>query len=154
MDKVFDIINATRKNFLNLVNGLSLEQLNFVPQDFNNNIAWNFGHIIASQQIICYVKANLDPSLHTWIVEKYKFGTGPENFITADEINLLSEELFLSIEQLYEHVKADHFKNYAPYTTRFGVEINNINDAIKYFSSHDSLHYGYSMALKKLVVNN
>lgn len=154
MDKIFDIINTTRKNFLNLVNSLSIEQLNIIPQGFNNNIAWNFGHIVASQQIICYVKVNLEPSLQTWLVEKYQIGSRPETFITQDEINLLSEQLFLSIEQLYEDVKADHFKNYEPYTTRYGVAINSINDAIKYFAIHDSLHYGYSMAIKKLVINN
>lgn len=154
MDKVFDIINVTRKNFLNLVNSLSIDQLNIIPQGYNNNIAWNFGHIIASQQTICYLKADVEPVLQTWLIDKYKMGSRPESFITVDEIEMLSEQLFLTIEQLSEDVSIDRFKKYVPFTTRFGVTINSINDAIKYFSSHDSLHFGYSMALKKLVVNN
>jgi len=81
-------------------------------------------------------------------------GSKPEAFITSDEIRMLSEQLFLTIEQLAEDVNIDKFKNYVPFTTRFGVTINTINDAVKYFSSHDSLHFGYSMALKKLVINN
>ena len=154
MDKIFDVINATRKNFLNLVNSLSIEQLNIVPQGFNNNIAWNFGHAIVSQQIICYARARLEPVLQAWLIEKYQIGTRPEAFIDHDEINLLGEQLFLMIEQLSEDIKADLFQQYEPFTTRFGVDINSINDAIKYFAMHDGLHFGYSMALKKLVVNS
>ncbi len=132
MDKVFDIINVTRKNFLNLVNSLSIEQLNIIPQGYNNNIAWNFGHIIVSQQTICYLKADVEPILQTWIIDKYKMGTRPEAFISPDEIKMLSEQLFLTVEQLGEDLNNDHFKNYVPFITRFGVALNSINDAVKF----------------------
>jgi hypothetical protein len=154
MDKIFDIVNATRKNYLKLVNSLSIEQLNIVPHGLNNNIAWNLGHIIVSQQTLCYSRANLEPVIQTWLIPKYKPGTRPESFITQEEISLLSEQLFLLIEQLYEDVKTYRFQHYEPFTTQFGVAISSINDAIKYIASHDSLHYGYSMALRRLVVNN
>ena len=37
---------------------LTIEELNKIPEGFNNNIIWNFGHVIVSQQIICYKLSN------------------------------------------------------------------------------------------------
>ena len=59
MDKLFDIIHAGRVKFAELVDRLSIEELNEIPEGFNNNIAWNFGHVIISQQMLCYVRAGI-----------------------------------------------------------------------------------------------
>ena len=55
------------------------------------------------------------------------------------------------IGQLQEDVRKDLFANYTSYKTMFGVELTNIDDAIKYVSSHEGLHLGYAMALKKVI---
>ncbi|MBC7887461.1 MAG: DinB family protein [Ferruginibacter sp.] len=47
-------IAATRLYFSQMVAELSVEDLNFIPGGFNNNIAWHLGHIISVQQSLCY----------------------------------------------------------------------------------------------------
>jgi hypothetical protein len=46
------------------------------------------------------------------------------------------------------------FNNFTPYTvsTYPGFALENIEDAIKFIVSHDALHYGCSLMMKKLVV--
>lgn len=151
MEKQFDVIVKTRTNFLNLVNGLTIDQLNKIPAGFNNNIAWNFGHMILSQQVLCYSRAGLKPRADEALIKKYQKGTKPEGFIDANEIELLKGLLFSLIEDLKVDMKENKFAAYQPISTAFGVDLNNVEDTIPYFSMHDGLHLGYALALKKLV---
>ena len=46
MRKEIDILRKARLKMLEKINELSLEQLNKVPEGFNNNIIWNMGRLI------------------------------------------------------------------------------------------------------------
>jgi hypothetical protein len=151
MDKQFDVIVKTRENFLNLIDGLSIEQLNKIPEGFNNNIAWNFGHIIVSQQVLCYTRAGIASRTEDWLLKKYQKGSKPESFIDSGEIELLRKKLFSLIDDLKEDMNDKKFEGYQPVMTGFGVELKSVEDAIPYFAMHDGLHLGYALALKKLV---
>src|SRR5258706_11833528 len=109
MDKQFDVIINTRNNFLKLVDSLSIEQLNKIPEGFNNNIVWNFGHIIISQQVLCYVRAGIVPRLEDIWMKKYQKGTKPENFISAEEIKHLKNYLFSLIDDLKNDMAENKF---------------------------------------------
>lgn len=149
MNKIFDILYAGRKKFAELVDRLSIEQLNEIPKGFNNNIAWNFGHIVVSQQTLCYIRAGLTPHLDDYLIDRYKKGTKPESFIPESEIALLKDYSFSLIEQLKADLEADKFTGYTTFATQFGVELSSIQDAIPYVATHDTLHLGYVMALAK-----
>lgn len=149
MNKLFDIIYAGRKKFIELVDNLSIEQLNEIPAGFNNNIAWNFGHIVVSQQMLCYVRAGLAPHMEDDLLKKYQKGTKPESVIPEAEVALLKDYAFSLIEQLKTDLEADKFTGYTTFATQFGVELTSIRDAIPYFATHDTLHLGYAMAIAK-----
>lgn len=153
MDKILEIIRGSRKALLALVEDLTTEQLNKIPTGFNNNLAWQMGHLIVSQQLLCYKLSNneliIDPSL----IEKYRNGSKPESFISAEEIAQLKHDLLAVIDQLESDLATDKFNNYFPYTisTYKGLKLENIQDAVKFIASHDGLHYGCSLVMKKLV---
>jgi hypothetical protein len=151
MEKEFDVIDKTRTNFLNLVNSLTIEQLNKIPEGFNNNIAWNFGHAIVSQQTLCYVRAGIQPRIEDSWFKKYQKGTKHESFIDAEEIEVLKKYLFSLIDDLRKDMSENKFANYQKVMTTFGVELTSVEDTIPYFSMHDGIHLGYALALRKLV---
>ena len=47
---------------------------------------------------------------------------------------------------------ADLFSDYTPYTTSFGLDLKNIQDAIIFNNMHETLHYGYIMAQKRAIL--
>lgn len=130
---------------------MSLEALNKVPQAFNNNILWNFGHSIASQQLLCYKLAKLEPKMPMELILKYRKGTKPESYIEQEELSALLGYSDSTMEALIADYENGLFSAYSPYTTSYGVDLATIEDAIKFVSVHDGLHYGYAMALKRLV---
>src|SRR5690606_6624868 len=96
----FQLLNITRKNFLNALSGLSIEQLNFIPEGFNNNIIWNFGHVVVTQQLLCYQMAGLELKVEPELTAKYRKGTKPEGLISEEELQKLKELAFPLLEEL------------------------------------------------------
>jgi hypothetical protein len=151
MNKQIDVIWGVRKNFLKLVDSLSIEELNKIPTGLSNNIAWNFGHIIVTQQGLCYSRAGLKPVIDEALILKYQRGTKPEGFIDAGEIEYLKTYLFTLIETLKEDMETGMFQSYEKFMTGFGVELGSIEDALSFDAMHEGLHLGYAMAIRKLI---
>jgi hypothetical protein len=151
MKESIDIIRGARKFLLNLIDGISIEKLNEIPEGFNNNLAWNFAHVIANQQILCYRNAGAKPVISDEIIDKYKTGTRPEGFIDEKEFENLKQFLLSTIDKFEEDSATNIFENYKAFDLKSypGVRLKNINDAAKFVSFHDGLHVGYSMALKR-----
>ena len=150
-DKSIDTIQATRKLFLTLLESLSIDELNIVPEGFNNNIIWNFGHVIVSQQILCYKLAGLPLKLDDTFVSKYSKGTKPEAIINDTELIFLKQQAVSLIDELVVDLEKGIFTSYTNYTTSFNVELNSVKDAVKFIAMHEGLHLGYAMALKRIV---
>ena len=151
MNYQLHLIRKTREHFLDLMNGLSLEALNTIPDPFKNNIIWNFGHILVSQQILCYRMSGLEMKIDPLLVERYRKGSKPEAAVTEAEVDQLKAYAFPMIDQLERDVQNGMFKNFNSYTTSMGVVLNSVEDAVAYDAMHESMHYGYALAMRKLV---
>jgi hypothetical protein len=151
MKESIDIMRGARLFLINLIDGISIEKLNEIPVGFNNNLAWNFGHVIANQQILLYRNAGAKPVIEDKIIDKYKTGTRPESFIDKKEFEILKKYLIESIDKFEEDSATNMFQNYRAFDLKSypGVRLKNISDAAKFVSFHDGLHVGYSMALKR-----
>jgi hypothetical protein len=145
------IIEKPRLQLLAMIEGLSLDQLNQIPDGFNNNIMWNMGHIIASQQGLCYVRAGLPLSVEEPFFNTFKSGTKPERYYTAEDLDNIKALLFSTLPQLEADLQTGLFKNYTAFTTRFGFEVTGIQDAVRFLAFHEGLHIGVISAIKKLV---
>ncbi len=141
----------TRKNFLNVVNSLTTEQLNHIPDGLNNNIIWNFGHAIVTHQLLCYNLSGNRMYTNKELVHKYRIGTKPEAPVSAEEIEEL-KKLALELVSIFEtDIQTDMFKEYKEYTTSYNVTLSNIEDAVKFNNVHEGLHLGYAMAIRKMI---
>lgn len=151
MKKQFEILKKTREHLLAVISDLSPEQLNEIPAGFNNNIAWNFGHMIAGQQAICYFRAGLPLFIDEKFFESYKSGTRPASSVDNIELGIIKQLFLTTIDQFEADYQQSIFLNYTPWTNRYGIEFLSINDLIPYLIFHEGLHLGYIMALKHLV---
>ncbi|MES2653663.1 MAG: DinB family protein [Bacteroidota bacterium] len=153
MNKIIEVIKACRAKWLTMFDELTTAQLNKIPAGFNNNLAWQFGHVIISQQILCYRLSGQAFVINEELIDRYKNGSKPEGYISEDEINLLKGYMLGTIDQLEVDLQNGVFDNYTPYTvsTYAGLKLENVNDALTFIVSHDALHYGCSISMKKLV---
>lgn len=148
----FEVLKITQNNMLKTFEGLSIEELNRIPDGFNNNLIWNFGHVIATQQILCYGLSGNKAFVSNDIIDAYRKGTKPEGFVSAEAYKELISLSEVAIQQMEEDYAAGLFKEYKTYTTSYGTTISNIEEAIMFNNVHEGMHLGYCIALKKVVL--
>ena len=154
MEQVFNFIIQGRRAFIELLGDLSIEQLNEVPAGFNNNIIWNFGHIVVSSQALCYIRTGVRPDTAIKFVEAYAKGTKPSYFVTAEEVAELKTLALESIQQIENDYKAGVFNNMTAFeTSTYKEKMSSIEEVLITTIGHDNLHYGYAAAQKKIINN-
>jgi hypothetical protein len=151
LNKKIEYLSQPRAKILNLLESYSLDQLNQIPTGFNNNIIWNLGHMVAAQQGICYKRAGLNTFVAESFFQAYKPDSKPTGFVSQEAVDEIKLLLFSSLEQLEKDYEASIFGGYQAFTTRYGIELANIGDAISFLPFHEGLHIGYIMAMRKLV---
>lgn len=153
MQKEIERIKKTRIYVLGLIEGLTSEQLNKIPAGFNNNIIWNMGHLMTSQQSICYLRSANKMFIDEKYVLSYKPETKPEEYVESTQIEHMKSLFLTAIEQLEKDYEDGLFSNYQAWTTSYGIEVIDIVDAISFLLFHEALHAGYIMAMKHPVLN-
>lgn len=151
MTKAIEIIKLPRLKLLEAVKDLSIEQLNKIPAGFNNNIAWNLAHLVATQQNICYKRAGLDIVIEECFFTPFLSGTKPERFIEAADIDIVKDLFFSTLDQLDTDLQSGKFNNYEAWTTRYGNSINSGEEAVAFLPFHEGIHTGYIWALKRAI---
>ena len=151
MNEKIETIRKTRAFLLSLVAELTIDELNEIPQGFNNNIAWNLAHVVAAQQGLCYVRAGLQPWVNEGFVSAYRPGSKPEKKITIEELEEIKTLMSTSLDQLESDLQKGLWTQYPAWTTRYGNELASIDDAVTFLLFHEGLHVGYVMALKRVV---
>ena len=153
MTKQFDILRMYRAGLLNIVKDLPIEMLNEIPKGFNNNLIWNLGHVLVTQQMLCYRLPQLPMALalEEDFIKRYVRGTKPETFIEEVEINFITEALMKTLETMENEHQQGFFNDYKPFNLRANLELTTVNDAFLFNLSHEALHYGAAIALKKIL---
>jgi hypothetical protein len=139
----------SRENFIALLDAFPLQALNRIPEGFNNNLIWNFGHVIVTQQLLCYKLSGLEMQVSDEQVQVYRKGSKPERAVSDNEVQELKRLGLMTIDQLRRDLEKDVFQDFHEYTTSFGVTLSSIEEAIHFNSMHETLHLGYAMAMRK-----
>ncbi|KRB54034.1 DinB family protein [Flavobacterium sp. Root186] len=151
MSSVFDTQKTIREILVKILDHHSLEQLNKIPDGFKNNLIWNIGHCIASQQILVYKLSGLPLQVSDELIAKYSKGTKPEADVSQEEVNEVKNLLTQTILQTEKDYNDNVFKNYNQYTTSMGFDLKNVQDALDFVSYHEGIHTGIIMSIKKFI---
>jgi DinB superfamily len=149
--KMFQLYQQTRQNFIRLIESCTLAQLNEVPAGFNNNIFWNFAHSVVSPQNLCYKLGNQPFTLAEEMMAPYRKGTQPEGAVTQETVDAFLDLAQHNIDAIFADFEAGKFETYTPYETSYGITLSSIDEALAFCITHEALHLGYAMALRRVV---
>ncbi len=151
MEATFKTWKTGRKLISNLFDNYSLDQLNRIPDGFNNNLIWNIGHIIVVQQLLIYKSSNTPMYISDDLVNTYKTGTKPTGETSQAEANELKELLVSLVSKTEADFKNDIFKTYMERTTSTGFHLASVHDAVEFNNFHEGMHVGYMMSIRKFL---
>lgn len=151
METEFKITRTSREIYAKLIEKYTLEQLNKIPEGFSNNLIWNIGHIMVSQQILVYRGAGQPLLISDDLVNLYMRGTRPERDATQAEVEQIKELLFSTIIKTEQDYHNGLFTTYTARKSELGFSLDSIEDAIAFNNYHEAIHFGIIMSIKKFV---
>ena len=144
-------VRQTRQNMQRLMGGLAIEQLNAIPDGFRNNLIWNYGHVIVTQQLLCYGLSGQKTFVDKSLIESYRKGTAPDGFVDQVAFEELQTLSTAALDQFQNDYVQGVFQDFKLYPTSFGVELSRIEEAFQFNLAHEAMHLGTMLAIKKLV---
>ena len=151
MESTLEIWKTSRNNYLQYFDKYTVDQLNKIPEGFNNNLIWNIGHVIVAQQGLVYKSAGLPGYIPNEIAVLYSPGTKPTGLTSAKEMNELKGYLFSLIEQTENDLASGTLSTYTPRTTALGFHLGSLQDALEFNNYHEAMHFGSMLSIRKFV---
>jgi len=149
MVQQFEILLITRKNILNAIKDLSVNDLNKIPNGFNNNIIWNVAHNLVTQQLLVYKLGGQSPVIPNELIDKYRKDSSALSNVSENEINEIKGLLISTVKIMQQDYNNGLFTEYSEYTTSYNITLDSTEKAIAFNNVHEGLHFGYVMALKR-----
>lgn len=148
---VFEHTRITRQRMLDVMGERPFEELIKIPETHNNNLLWNFGHSIVTQHLLSFGLCKMELQIPMEIVNRYRKGSSAKEGISQEDLKYFTENATKFIDLTEEYLAKGSFENFEEYTTSYGVTLHNIEEAVQFNSIHEGLHFGYMMALRKLI---
>ena len=149
MEATFKIWETSRNIYLKFFDNYSLEQLNTIPAGMSNNLIWNLGHVVVSQQKLVYALSGLPMHIPDSLFEKYQNGSRPDGKTTQAEVDEIKKLLSEMVEKTKTDFEAGVFKEYHPYQTKTGFHLGTWKEAMEFNNYHEGIHLGIMMSIKK-----
>lgn len=153
MDKSLEILLQHRKVLYYYLKQMPLAELNEIPPGFRNNILWNIGHSVVTQQLLTYRRSGLTMLVGDEMVDRYRRGTAPTGEATSEEVQMIQKFLFKTVEKTSDDYQLGLFREYDSFVTATNVTLANVGDATLFNNYHEGLHLGTILALQKAISN-
>ncbi len=147
----FNITRFSREVLGRFFENNTLEQLNKIPDGFKNNLIWNIGHMVVSQQILVYKGCGLTPLISESLVAKYMRGSKPEGNVTQAEADEIKSLMFSLVDKTEEDYNNGVFTTYNARMSEMGFSLQTVEDAIAFNNHHEGIHLGIMLQLKKFI---
>jgi len=145
------LLKTERQLIYKVIENLSDEQLLKIPFNRKNNILWNLGHIIVTQQVLNYTLSRLEMHIPKEIASNFRTGSSPSVWKETPDIPEVKSLLLSLPDKLLEDYKNGLFKDFRPYKTTTGVELNSFEEAVSFNHFHEGTHSGIILGLIKLL---
>ncbi len=147
--KAVNILKEVRAITHKIIEPLTDEQLLMIPDKYRNNILWNIGHLVVTQQLLQYKLSGNDMYISQQMCDDFKKGSSPSEWSSDQDIQEIKRLLLELPNKLADDYSAGKFTRYKGYTSSTGVSLNDIDDAVIFNNFHEGLHLGIVMSLKK-----
>ncbi|GGI13013.1 DinB family protein [Gottfriedia solisilvae] len=151
---LFNQLAFVRNQTLNLLDGVSEEMADRIPEGFRNTIRWNVGHIYVVVERFAFQYLGLPQNLPEGFKEQFEYGTSPLNTHEYRVPTLSELEELLKAQQVrIQETLSDRIdeKIIPPYTTSAGMKLETPKEFLTFNLYHEGMHLTVIKLYKKLL---
>ena len=145
------IFGQIRRTLAGFMKTIPEEQMFIIPAGFDNNLAWNFAHIVYVQESLTYRLAGVPTLTNNAHKVMFDMGTSPADWHSQPDLTDIRELLKATGKKLGADYEAGVFKNFQPYTTSTGFSVSTIEESIAFVNFHEGLHLGAMLSIRNLL---
>lgn len=146
-----ELLYMVRRKMLGIMDELSEAQLLNIPRGCKNNILWNIGHCVSSQQGLLYERSGLPMRIAQSFRNEFKKDTSPVSWSETPSVQEVKDSLIPTVKALEEDVEQGLFINYQPYMTSAGISLNSFEEGLYYSNYHEGQHLGSILIMKNVL---
>jgi len=128
--------------------GATPEQLDLIPEGFNNSVRWNFGHVLVIADRVLSLTDHYTTVLPERYTALFNMGTSPKDWDgdipSLEELVDYSSKQLTAAANLYEQHGTETLAK--PFNLR-GTEFHTVVDLLAFLSFHEGAHYEKSKIL-------
>ena len=147
-----EFLKTIRAIYSRMTQPLTREQWLEIPPGRSNNILWNVGHVVVSQQQLHYALSGQPMQVEPGLVAAFRKDSSPAQWEETPDIDQICRLLSELPVQLERDFAAGLFQEYSPYKTSLGVTLSSMEQALEFNNFHEGLHLGIVMTIAKAVV--
>jgi len=151
MQTEFKLTRFSREVLSRFFDNYTLSQLNKIPQGFNNNLIWNIGHVVVSQQLLVYKGSGVEALIKDELIARYARGSKPERDVTQAEADEIKSLMFSLVDKTETDYNNGIFTTYNARMSEMGFSLQTTEDAIAFNNHHEGIHLGIMLQLKKFI---
>jgi len=151
---LFNQLAFVRNQTLNLLDGVSEEMADRIPEGFRNTIRWNVGHIYVVVERFAFQYLGLPQNLPEGFKEQFEYGTSPLNAHEYRVPTLSELEELLKAQQVrIQETLSDRIdeKIIPPYTTSAGMKLETPKEFLTFNLYHEGMHLTVIKLYKELL---
>lgn len=145
---LFNQLESYRHDLLAVVEGLSNQQANIIPQGFHNNVRWNLGHVYLDQflwiEALTKERTAVPERFNQW----FGFGTSPKDFT---EETPSFEELKHLLKTQPSFIKHSYQARLDEVFEPIEMGIRTIEEVLVRTIFHEGMHVQAIMDLRKFI---
>lgn len=146
------VMRNTRVLVERAIEGLSPDQLLAIPAGARNNILWNLGHLVVTQQVLQYRLSGLPMLVPDELVAQCAVGTSPAEWTTPPDLDEIRGYLHTLPDRFEDDLAAGRFAGFQGFTAKStGFEAATIEAVTDFIVFHDGLHLGVIQAYRKVL---
>ena len=145
------ILKKTRPLIAGAVSDLSIEELTWIPPGHRNNILWNMGHIVVTEQLLHYALCDVQTLTPDRWTAMFRKGTSPEEWVAQPDPAPIIEALTTVPERLETDYANGLLTEFRPYETSSGVRLDTLEEALAFNNFHEGIHFGIIRSLRNRV---
>jgi len=148
---LYKSVRVSRGYLLQVIDGLTDEQMLEVPEGAVNNVLWNLGHIVNAHDRFTYGACEVESDVPESYTDLFTGGTSPSDWQSPPSIEEVMGHIKEATEKTYADYAAGKFDNYNAFELTPVLKIKNIDDALQFNCLHEGVHIGIILSLKRLI---